>query len=122
MTASRVWRSHPARDRAKDAAFQISQTALFSCSPEGAFQEVNEAFLALFGLEGDEEARAHVFDDYMSDKPLPERFKQALAGEKTTTVIVAEGDGDDEEELEIVLAPNRQGRKIVGVVGSILRS
>lgn len=108
--------------RAKDSAFQISQTALFSCSPEGAFQEANEAFLALFGLESDEEARAHVFDDYMPDKPLPERFKQALAGEKTTTVIVAEGDGDDEEELEIVLAPNRQGRKIVGVVGSIRRS
>lgn len=108
--------------RARDAAFQISQTALFACGLDGAFLEANAAFRELFGLESDAEVRAHVFEDYMSDKPLPERFKKALAGEKTVTLIVAEGDAADEEELEIVLAPNWRGRKIVGVVGSILRS
>ena len=107
--------------RAKDAAFQISHAALFACDADGAIQEANEAFCELFGLESVEEARQHVFADYMSDEPLPERFKAALEGEKTTTCLVAEGDGDDEEELEIVFAPNRHSRKIVGVVGSILK-
>jgi len=107
--------------RAKAAAFQVSQTALFACSPDGFLLETNEAFREMFGLESEEEARQHVFADYMADAPLPENFKKALAGERTVTGIVAEGDGDDEEELEIVLAPNQHGRKIVGVVGSILK-
>ena len=55
----------------------------------------------------------------MGDAPLPANFQKALAGEKTVTGLVAEGDGDDQEELEIVLAPNGHGRRVVGVVGSI---
>ena len=57
----------------------------------------------------------------MGDDPLPANFRKALAGETTVTGIVAEGDGDDQEELEIVLAPNLHGRKNHGVVGSILK-
>ena len=79
----------------------------------------NAAFCALFGLTDVEEARRHGFADFMCDAPLPENFKKALAGEQTVTDIVAEGDGDDQEDLEIVLAPNRHGRRVVGVVGSI---
>ena len=60
----------------------------------------------------------HTFAEFMSDDPLPENFKKALAGETTVTGIVAEGD-EDQEEVEVVLAPNMHGHKNHGVVGSI---
>jgi len=105
--------------RSKANAFAISQTALFGCAEDGHFTEANEAFLEMFGLESLEAARQHCFCDFMGDDPLPEKFKSALAGEKSVVSIVADGDGDDQEELEIVLAPNIHARKCNGVVGSI---
>ena len=105
--------------RAKANAFEIAQTALFACAENGAITEANAAFCALFGLADVAEARRHVFADFMGDAPLPANFQKALAGERTVTGLVAEGDGDDQEELEIVLAPNGHGRRVVGVVGSI---
>ena len=105
--------------RAKANAFEIAQTALFACAENGAITEANAAFCALFGLADVAEARRHVFADFMGDVPLPANFQKALAGERTVTGLVAEGDGDDQEELEIVLAPNGHGRRVVGVVGSI---
>ena len=107
------------RDKAN--AFQVAQTALFACDASGRFRECNEAFQQLFGLEDVEEARRRTFAELMDDEPLPENFKKALAGERTVVGIVAEGDGEDQEELEIVLAPNVRGRKVQGVVGSIQR-
>ena len=107
--------------RAKANAFQLSQTALFACDADGRIRECNETFCMLFGLEDVEDARGHVFSDFMEDDPLPENFKKALAGETTVTGIVAEGE-DEQEELEIVLGPNQVGRKIDGVVGSILKA
>ena len=106
--------------RSKANAFQVAQAALFACDAEGRILEANDAFLEMFDLPGVEDARKHVFSDFMSDAPLPENFKKALGGEKTVTGIVAEGD-DDQEEVEIVLAPNLHGRKITGVVGSLVR-
>ena len=105
--------------RAKASAFQIAHSALFACDADGRIEEANDAFLEMFGIEDIDEARKHVFSDFMDDAPLPENFRKALAGEKTVTGIVAEGDGEDREEVEIVLAPNLHGRKIHGVVGSI---
>lgn len=105
--------------RAKSNAFEIAQSALFACAEDGRILEANAAFCETFGLADAEEARRHAFADFMSDAPLPERFRAALAGERTVTGIVAEGDGDDQEEMEVVLAPNRHGRRVVGVVGSI---
>ena len=102
-------------------AYRLSQTALFACDANGRIRDCNDAFLGMFGLKDADEARAHVFADFMGDDPLPEDFKKALAGERTVTGIVAEGE-EDEEELEIVLAPDVHGRKTVGVVGSILKS
>jgi len=102
-------------------AFNISAAALFACDAEGRIRETNEAFREMFDISSDDEARGHVFSDYMTDPPLPENFKKALAGETTVTGIVADGDGDDQEELEITLAPNKIGRKIQGVVGSVSR-
>jgi hypothetical protein len=54
----------------------------------------------------------------MNDDPLPENFRKALEGQTTITDIVAEGD-EDQEEVEVVLAPNMHGHKNHGVVGSI---
>ena len=108
--------------RMKADAFQVSQSALFGCDPDGRICEANDAFLEMFGLADVEEARKHMFSDFMSDDPLPANFRKALEGERTTTVLVAEGDGDEDQvELEIVLAPNMHSRKVHGVVGSILR-
>lgn len=108
--------------RAKENAFQISQAALFACDAEGRFTQVNDTFLQMFGLEDEEDARGHVFGDFMPDEPLPENFRKALAGEASTIGIVAETDeGEDDDEIEISLAPNRDGRKIKGVVGSVIK-
>ncbi|MBO7721153.1 MAG: PAS domain-containing protein [Kiritimatiellae bacterium] len=107
--------------RAKANAFQISQTALFCCGADGALCECNDTFLMMFGLKDLAEARTRRFSDFMNDDPLPENFRKALAGETTVTGIVAEGDGGDQEELEIILAPNVVGRKNNGVVGSVLK-
>ncbi len=104
--------------RAKSNAFQIAQCALFTCDGEGNIRDCNTAFCEMFGLEDEEEARKHVFADFMGDDPLPENFRKALAGETTVTGIVAEGD-EDQEEVEVVLAPNMHGHKNHGVVGSI---
>ena len=106
--------------RSKANAFQLSQTALFACAANGGIRECNETFCQMFGLRDVEEARTHAFADFMEDDPLPGNFKKALAGETSVTGIVAEGDCD-QEELEIVLGPNQLGRKIDGVVGSILK-
>ena len=51
---------------------------------------------------------------------LPDLFSQALAGEPSRTRIRAEND-DGAEEIEISLAPDRQGKKMRGVVGSVFR-
>lgn len=105
--------------RAKANAFQIAQEGLFGCDVEGNIRDVNDAFCELFGLADVEEARRHVFTDLMGDAPLPENFKKALAGETTTTRIVAESDGEGSQAVEIMLAPNMHRRKNHGVVGSI---
>jgi hypothetical protein len=57
----------------------------------------------------------------MTDDPLPENFRKAIAGETSTTGIVAESDSDGKQEIEITLAPHKAGRKIRGVVGSIIK-
>ena len=107
--------------RSKANAFQLSQTALFACDAKGGIRECNETFCQLFGLKDAEDARTHVFTDFMDDDPLPVNFNRALAGETTVTGIVAEGE-EEQEELEIILGPNQLGRKVDGVVGSILKA
>ena len=108
--------------RSKENAFEIASGGLFCCDASGAITETNAEFRSMFELKDEEDARRHTFLDFMADDPLPEHFKKALAGEVTVTGLVAESDGDDQEEIEVILAPNRQGRKIVGVVGSVSKS
>ncbi len=105
--------------RSKENAFNLAPCGLFACDEDGTFTEANPEFLAMFDLKDEDELRRHNFVDFMSDDPLPENFKKVLAGETTTTCLIAESDDDDQEELEILLSPNRHGRKIIGVVGSV---
>ena len=108
--------------RAKESAFEISQSALFSCNPDGTISNANRTFCEMFGLEDENDAKAHTFADFFVDDPLPENFAKALDGETTTVAIVAEGeDGEGTSEIEITLAPNKPARKIVGVVGSVIK-
>lgn len=105
--------------RTRSNAFQLSPVALFACDAEGRFTEANAAFREMFDLPPEEELSAHTFSEFMNDDPLPDDFRRALAGEETLTGIVAEGDDGEENELEVALAPNRVGRKQLGVVGSV---
>jgi len=108
--------------RAKEGAFSISPCALFSCDPDGRFTNVNASFLAMFDLSDEEVAKTKKFTELMGDEPLPTNFRKALDGDTTTVGIVAETDeGENQDEIEITLAPSRVGRKIKGVVGSILK-
>ena len=122
FTVRNVERRRRVRDmlRAKESAFEISQSALFVCDPEGKITNANPSFCELFGLADENDAKGHVFADFFTDDPLPDNFRKALDGETTTVVIVAEGDEEDSgSEVEITLAPNKPARKIMGVVGSV---
>lgn len=107
--------------RSKENAFELSPIALFVCDKDGRFTETNVAFREMFDLETENEAKALTFSYLMSDAPLVANFAKALDGEVTLTGIVAEGEGDDQEEVEVKLGPNRLGNKIIGVVGSIVK-
>ena len=108
--------------KTRSNAFALSQAALFACDADGRILEVNQAFLDMFDLADEEAAKTKSFSDFMNDDPLPENFRKALAGERTVTGIVAEGDDGSEEEVEVVLAPNLVARKVIGVVGSLLKA
>jgi len=109
--------------RTKETAFSISHAALFACDREGRFTQANEAFLEMFSLADEEAALKLSFRDLMNDDPLPENFRKALEGEGTSVCIVAETEtGETEQEIEVILAPVKDGRKIRGVVGSIIET
>ena len=98
------------------------KTTVYDDDADGRILEVNQAFLDMFDLADEEAAKPKSFSDFMNDDPLPENFRKALAGERTVTGIVAEGDDGSEEEVEVVLAPNLVARKVIGVVGSLLKA
>jgi len=107
--------------RSKENAFNVAQTALFVCASDGAFTHVNKAFLEMFDFSDVEEVQKSYFSELMNDEPLPELFAKALLGESNEIRIRAEGDDGSVEEIEIALAPDRHGKKICGVVGSVFR-
>ena len=107
--------------RAKEAAFETSHSALFACNAEGVFTCANKAFREMFDVPSEDAVKKMRFAEVFADKPLPANFRKALDGETTVTGIVAESDNDDNEEVEVVLAPNRLGRKVRGVVGSVVK-
>jgi len=107
--------------RAKESAFEIAHAALFACDSEGRFTQANQAFLDLFDQEDLAMVKSRVFSDLLEDAPLQEAFRKALAGEASTVVIVAESEAAA-EEIEVAVAPSRIGRKIIGVVGSVIKA
>ncbi|MCQ2368541.1 MAG: PAS domain S-box protein [Kiritimatiellae bacterium] len=106
--------------RAKAGAFRLSQAALFVCDFDGKFVDVNDAFVDLFDFSNELDAQKSEFTQIFDDRPLIENFKKALQGEKTITEITAKTE-DASEKVEVVLAPNREGRKILGVIGSVIK-
>ena len=106
--------------QSKVNAFNISSSGLLVCNAEGHYVETNVAFRDMMDLADEEEARTRTFAELMTDDPLPANFVKALNGETTVTGIVAEGEGEDQEEIEITLAPNRVGNKVIGVVGCLM--
>lgn len=106
--------------KARSNAFDVAHAALFACDKNGNFTEVNAAFRDMFDVESDEKAKELKFAEIFSDEPLKVNFSKALAGEESCLEIVADGEEGDEEEIEVILAPNREGRKITGIVGSVL--
>ncbi len=107
--------------RTRQNAYEIAQSALFACSPEGRFHEANAAFLEMFGYETLDEVQRLSFADLMDDAPMAELFASALAGETGAVRITAQEGDADVKDVEIQLAPDCHGKKIVGVVGSIIR-
>ncbi len=106
--------------RSKECVFDLSQAALFTCDADGAFRIVNSSFNELFGLaEG--EAQKKSFIDLFDDDPLPGLFRDALEkGEQGSVRLTVPAD-DGEETLDIRIGPDRSGKKIVGVAGSVIR-
>lgn len=107
--------------RTRQNAYEISQAALFACAPDGRFRGVNAAFLEMFGYADEGEVLKLAFSDVMDDAPMAENFACALAGEKTAVRITEQEDASEGEDVEIQLGPDLQNKKIVGVVGSVIR-
>ena len=108
--------------RSRANAFEYAQSACFVCDSGRMFRAANRAFLTMFDKENEEAVLGHTFDELMPDDPLPSLFDRALAGEQLAFRIGADTDTDNVAEVEVQLAPDRQGKdKILGVVGSILQ-
>ncbi len=111
--------------KTKQNAYSVAQSALFACAPDGRFRWANRAFLDMFGFSEESEVQKLVFSDLMSDEPLPELFDRAAGGEATETRIAAEEESEEDpasRTIEIQLAPDMHGSKIMGVVGSLIRA
>ena len=96
--------------RSKANAYRLAQTALFCVDPDGRLTNANGAFCALFGLADEEVAKQRKLGDCLLGEAFAEGVRKALGGETTEV---------REAGLEAVFAPDRQGRKVVGAVGSV---
>ena len=106
--------------RTKENAADVSQAALFACQPDGRFRWVNQSFLDTFGYAEESEVTKLSFADVLADEPLQPLFAQAYAGEPGAICLHAEGE-EESEDVEVRLAPDVHGKKITGVVGSVIR-
>jgi PAS domain S-box-containing protein len=103
-------------------ALANAQSACFVCDDRRVFRAVNRAFLEMFDLGSEEDVLGRLFEELMPDEPLPSFFDRALAGESLAYRIGAATDTAEMAEVEVQMAPDRQGKeKIVGVVGSVLQ-
>ncbi len=108
--------------RSKANAYENAQCACFVCDADRLFRSVNSAFLKMFDAADEEAVLGRKFEDYMPDEPLPSLFERALAGEQLACRIGADTDTHEVAEVEVQMAPDRQGKdRILGVVGSVVR-
>ena len=108
--------------RAKEAAFKLAGSALFTCAPDGRITSANGAFLEMFDLADEDAARSHVFSDLLDDGTIKEHFAKALAGETCRVRVVAMTEDGGSEATEVAFAPVLDGRKVRGVAGSVDRT
>ncbi len=102
--------------------FDNALSACFVCDDRRVFRAVNRAFLEMFDAASEEEVLGRLFEELMPDEPLPGFFDRALAGELLAYRVGAATDTDELAEVEVQMAPDRQGKdRIVGVVGSVLQ-
>jgi PAS domain S-box-containing protein len=107
--------------RSKANAFANAQSGCFVCDGGRQFRAVNRAFLDMFDLADEGAVLGRPFEELMPDDPLPSFFDRALEGESLSYRVVADTDTGVPEEVEVQMAPDRQGKeKVVGVVGSLL--
>lgn len=108
--------------RAKENAFEISPAALFACSLNSRFTEVNPAFLELFDFDTAESAFEMYFSEVFDREPLSECFRAAAKGERSVTDVEVDTDVAGESmKLRVTLAPSiGAGGKIIGVVGAVV--
>jgi PAS domain S-box-containing protein len=107
--------------RTKDNAYAVSLAALFACSPDGRFRDVNTAFCEMFGFGSDDDALKAEFCEVFDDEPMAALFERALKGETAGVRLTAQADDADPQDVEVQLAPDVHGKKTVGVVGSVVR-
>ena len=102
--------------------FHNAQSACFVCDADRVFRAVNRAFLEMFDVASEEDVLGRLFEELLPDDPLPGFFDRALAGEVLEYRIGADTETDEVAEVEVRMAPDRQGKeKIMGVVGSVLQ-
>lgn len=108
--------------RSKVNALQCAQCACFVCGEDRLLKSANTAFLEMFGLANEDDAVGKPFGAFFPDAPLSEAFGRALAGEKVNCTLSATDDANATVEIDVQLAPDRQGKnRILGVVGSAQR-
>ena len=108
--------------RTRENAYSVSQAALFACTPDGRFRAANPAFCEMFGFDGEDDALKASFGEIFDDAPMASLFEKALAGSADAVRITAQEDDVGSEDVEVQLAPDWHGKKIVGVVGSVVRA
>jgi len=91
-------------------AFNIASSALFICDINGRLTETNAAFRHLFGLTNEEDTCTHSLVDLIEDATLGDFLHQASVGERVVATVGV---------YKVTLAPNTNGRKIIGVVGCV---
>ena len=107
--------------RGKANAFENAQSACFVCDAGRQFRAVNRAFVEMFDLADQDAVVGRLFEELMPDEPLPSLFDRVLQGESLSHRLGADTDLGRKEEVEVRMAPDRQGKdKVLGVVGSIM--
>ena len=104
--------------RKSAAAFQVALVPAFVCSSDGFFTNVNQALLQSFNIPNVEEAFKVRFIDLLPD--AMRYFAKALSGEQIREKFTVNDAQGQVVNLEISLAPIKNGNEVSGVAGSLM--